>query len=98
MAELTGKIIGRYNILELIGEGGMSNVYRAHDARLKREVAFKVILSLRRMSEKHLKRFEREARVLAQLSHPNIIKIYDYGEHEGLPSYRAKTSTDKKQG
>ena len=82
------EIDGRYRILELLGRGGMATVYKAFDTRLEREVAVKV---LRReiFSPEELKtlrvRFEREAKSLAQLSHPNIVPVLDYGEFEDVP-------------
>ena len=85
MSDLSGQSLGRYHILEQLGEGGMATVYKAYDTRLERPVAVKVILPMREHSEKFLKRFEREAKSLAGLSHPNIVKVLDYGEHEGLP-------------
>ena len=85
MTNLIGQSLGRYHILEQLGEGGMATVYKAFDTRLERNVAVKVILPQKQQSEKFLKRFEREAKALAQLSHPNIVKVLDYGEHEGMP-------------
>lgn len=85
MTNLIGQSLGRYHILEQLGEGGMAVVYKALDTNLGRHVALKVILPYRQHSEKFLKRFEREARALARLSHPNILKIFDYGEYRGLP-------------
>ena len=88
MSELLGQNVGRYQILALLGEGGMATVYKAYDPRLEREVAIKVI---RREAfppedmDMLLKRFEREAKSLAKLSHPNIVGVIDYGEHEGSP-------------
>jgi serine/threonine protein kinase len=88
MSGLIGQDFGRYKILELLGEGGMATVYKAYDTRLEREVAIKVI---RREAfppdemEMLLKRFEREAKSLGRLSHPNIVGVIDYGEYEGLP-------------
>ena len=82
---LIGQSLGRYHILEQLGEGGMATVYKAYDTRLDRNVAVKVILSSRGHSERFLKRFEREAKALAQLSHANIVKVLDYGEQESLP-------------
>jgi len=88
MAGMIGQNFGRYKILELLGEGGMATVYKAHDTRLDREVALKVI---RREAfppeemEMLLKRFERESKMLARLSHPNIVGVIDYGEQDGLP-------------
>ncbi|NSW53678.1 MAG: serine/threonine protein kinase [Anaerolineae bacterium] len=85
MADITGTMMGRYQILEKLGEGGMAAVYKAFDTRLEREVALKVITDTRQGSEHFLKRFEREAKSLAKLSHPNIVDVHDYGEHNGLP-------------
>jgi eukaryotic-like serine/threonine-protein kinase len=88
MPDLTGQTIGRYRILEKLGEGGMALVYKAHDTRLERQVAIKII---RRevfsplVLERVLKRFEREAKALARLSHPNIVHVHDYGKYRGAP-------------
>jgi serine/threonine protein kinase len=88
MPDLTGQSLGRYHILEQLGEGGMATVYKAYDTRLERDVAVKVIridLFGAAVIERILKRFEREARALARLSHPNIVHSNDYGEHNGIP-------------
>jgi serine/threonine protein kinase len=88
MTNLTGLSLGRYHILEQLGEGGMATVYKAYDSRLERDVAVKII---RRgaFPEEHLdhilKRFEREAKALARLTHPNIVGVIDYGDHENAP-------------
>ncbi|MFZ5909792.1 MAG: SUMF1/EgtB/PvdO family nonheme iron enzyme [Chloroflexota bacterium] len=88
MAGLIGQEIGRYQILEQLGAGGMATVYKAFDTRLEREVAIKVI---RREAfppdemDMLLKRFERESKSLGRLSHPNIVGVIDYGEYEGAP-------------
>ena len=88
MSNLIGQSLGRYHILEQLGEGGMAIVYKAYDTRLERDVAVKVIrtekLTIETMG-KTLKRFEREAKALAKLTHPNIVPITDYGEHDGKP-------------
>jgi len=88
MTNLIGQSLGRYHILEQLGEGGMATVYKAFDTRLETDVAVKVIrtenLTLGTM-ERALKRFEREAKALARLTHPNIVKVTDYGEYEGKP-------------
>jgi len=85
MINLTGQIIGYYQVLEKLGEGGMAAVYKARDQRLERFVAIKVILTSRQESSLFLQRFEREAKTLALLTHPNIVGIIDYGEHGGMP-------------
>ncbi len=88
MSNLTGQSLGRYHILEPLGEGGMAIVYKAYDTRLENEVAVKVIRTERLSPEilqRALKRFEREAKSLAQLTHPNIVHVLDYGEHAGQP-------------
>jgi len=82
---LIGLSLGRYHILEQLGEGGMATVYKAYDTHLERNVAIKVILPTRQHSEKFLKRFQLEARALAKLSHPNIVGVIDYGEQDGIP-------------
>jgi len=88
MASLIGQKIDRYEILELLGEGGMATVYKALDTRLEREVAVKVIRREAFPPEQLdmiLKRFEREAKSLGRLSHPNIVSVMDYGEYDGAP-------------
>jgi|GEM_PF-732339 len=88
MVGLVGQTMGRYHILEQLGQGGMATVYRAYDTRLERDVAIKIIRTDQfgaALLERVLKRFEREARALARLSHPFIVHINDYGEHEGIP-------------
>lgn len=85
MASLVGQSLGRYQVLDQLGEGGMAVVYKAYDTHLDRPAAVKVILPGFEHSEKFLKRFEREARALAKLSHPNIVGVIDYGQHNGLP-------------
>jgi serine/threonine protein kinase len=88
MTNLIGQSLGRYHILEQLGEGGMATVYKAYDTRLETDVAVKVIRTeniLPSTLEKALKRFEREAKSLAKLTHTNIVKVTDYGEYEGKP-------------
>jgi len=81
---LIGQSLGRYEILELVGEGGMGVVYRALDTQLDREVAVKVIREAATTDPKRIERFEREARAVARLSHPNILEIYDFGNDKGV--------------
>lgn len=85
MDSLVGKSMGRYQLTEQLGEGGMATVYKAFDTSLDRYVAIKVIVSSQQSSSNFLKRFEREARALARLSYPNIVNVHDYGEEDGIP-------------
>ena len=73
MSLAVGSKLGPYEILALIGKGGMGEVYRARDSRLNRDVGIKV------SAERFNERFEREARVIASLNHPNICTLYDVG-------------------
>ena len=79
MDTLVGRSLGRYDITEQIGEGGMGIVYRAHDTRLDRNVAIKVLNEAAVTSATRIERFKREARAVARLSHPNIMEIHDFG-------------------
>ena len=85
MKDLTGVTIDRYKIINELGVGGMAVVYRAIDAMLDRNVAVKILLPEISNKEKLLKRFSREAKTLANLSHSNIVKVLDYGDFEGSP-------------
>lgn len=88
MQDFTGTKIDRYQILEQLGQGGMAIVYKAHDTRLERDVAIKIIRRTAfppEVLERVLKRFDREAKVLARLTHPNIVGVIDYGEYEASP-------------
>ncbi len=81
---MQGEVIaGRYELLELIGKGGMSSVYKAHDRLLDRQIAVKVLHPHFTEDEEYVERFRREARSVAQLSHPNIVTVIDRGEDEG---------------
>ena len=82
---MIGKELGQYQVIEALGEGGMASVYRAHDKRLDRDVAIKVILPGFSHSVAFLKRFEREARSIAKLTHTNIVGVINYGSDEGIP-------------
>jgi eukaryotic-like serine/threonine-protein kinase len=83
MPLLEGARIGVYEILSLIGKGGMGEVYRARDPRLNREVAVKVLSESLLTEERALLRFEQEAKTLASLSHPNILTIHDIVTQDG---------------
>ncbi|HET7452797.1 MAG TPA: serine/threonine-protein kinase, partial [Thermoanaerobaculia bacterium] len=78
-----GTRLGAYEILSPLGSGGMGEVYRARDAKLHREVAVKVLPESIASDPDALARFEREARAVAALNHPNILSIFDFGSHEG---------------
>ena len=80
-----GTMLGDYQVQELIGAGGMGEVYRAHDTKLARSVAVKVLPHLLRYDPERLQRFQREARAAAALNHPNIIAVYRLGFYEGIP-------------
>jgi serine/threonine-protein kinase len=80
-----GQRLGRYEVLDLLGSGGMGRVYRARDSSLGREVAIKALAGTFRGDSTSLKRFEREARVLATLSHPSIATIYGFEHLDGSP-------------
>ena len=74
-----GTRVGPYEILAPIGAGGMGEVYRARDTKLDREVAIKILPAALAQDPERLARFEREAKVLASLNHPNIAQIYGSG-------------------
>jgi TolB-like protein len=84
MQDLIGRTLGHYRIVEKIGAGGMGEVYRAHDERLDREVAIKVLHQDVAQDVDRLARFEREAKAVAKLAHPNILEIWDFGTDEGV--------------
>jgi len=77
------KINDRYQIIKTLGEGGMANVYLAHDTILDRNVAVKVLRGDLASDEKFVRRFQREALSASSLSHPNIVEMYDVGEDDG---------------
>jgi serine/threonine protein kinase/Tol biopolymer transport system component len=85
LALTSGTRVGVYEIVSLVGAGGMGEVYRARDARLGRDVAIKVLPPEFSKDPERLQRFEQEARSAAALNHPNIITLYDIGTHEGSP-------------
>jgi serine/threonine protein kinase len=78
--------IGKYEIVRLLGRGGMGAVYQAFDPHLEREVALKVMLPEIADNPEHKRRFEREARAVARLTHPNVVMVFDLGYHtDGSP-------------
>jgi len=82
---MIGKFISQYEIIAKIGEGGMGTVYLAHDTELDRRVALKFLPQRFVSDPESLARFRREAQIVAALNHPNIITIYEIGDHEGVP-------------
>ncbi|HEV8433880.1 MAG TPA: protein kinase [Thermoanaerobaculia bacterium] len=78
-----GGTVGPYQVLELLGEGGMGQVYRGRDPRLARDIAIKILPQDSTDDAQAVARFEREARAIAALSHPNIVAVHDFGEQDG---------------
>src|SRR6186997_173437 len=84
MTVTAGTRLGSYDIVGPIGAGGMGEVYRAHDARLGRDVAITVLPSSLTADPASLARFEREARAIGALNHPNVINVFDTGSEGGV--------------
>src|SRR5215813_14441074 len=80
---MVGRTISHYVVLEQIGAGGMGVVYRAHDERLDRDVALKVLSSELADDQEFLARFRREARTLSKLNHPNVATVHDFDTEGG---------------
>ena len=80
-----GTRLGPYEILAPIGAGGMGEVYRARDARLKREVAVKVLPTTFATDPERIRRFEQESEAAGALNHPNVLAVYDVGTFEEAP-------------
>jgi serine/threonine protein kinase len=85
MALTSGAQLGPYEIIALLGAGGIGEVYRARDSRLKREVAIKVLPQAFSLDPDRLRRFEQEALATAALNHPNILAVFDIGMDKGSP-------------
>src|SRR5579859_2191336 len=87
MPDLIGQRLGQYEIVALLGEGGMATVYRAHQlmaGRVARDVAIKVIEARLARTTEFIARFEREAQTLVSLSHPHILKVFEYGQQNDM--------------
>lgn len=85
MPIVVGETVGAYRIIEQLGQGGMATVFKAYHAALDRYVAIKALHPAFKEDNNFLARFQREARVVAKLDHPNIVPIFDFSEHEGRP-------------
>ena len=81
----SGAVLGEYEVQSLLGSGGMGEVYRAHDRRLRRDVAIKVLPRFVSSDSDRLRRFEQEAQAAAALNHPNILAVHQLGTYEGAP-------------
>src|SRR5690349_11377827 len=85
MALVAGSRFGPYELVSPLGAGGMGEVYRAHDPRLRRDVALKVLPSSLAADADRLRRFQQEAQATSQLNHPNILTVFDVGQQDGTP-------------
>src|SRR3990172_736788 len=85
MTFAVGENVGPYRIIEQLGQGGMATVHKAYHASLDRYVAIKVLHPAFLQDPNFLKRFQREAKAVARLDHPNIVPVYDFAEHAGQP-------------
>ncbi|MDX1734225.1 MAG: serine/threonine-protein kinase, partial [Halioglobus sp.] len=83
--DIVGRTIGRYEIGEHIGEGGMAQVYRAFDPEIDRTVALKVLREEHSLDEERMSRFLKEGKAAGALTHPNIVTVYDVGDIDGAP-------------
>ncbi len=81
---IVGRELGNYRIERPLGAGGMGEVYLAYDSKLKRQVALKILPAAFVLDDERIKRFEREARAVSALNHPNIVTIYDFGQAENV--------------
>jgi eukaryotic-like serine/threonine-protein kinase len=82
-----GARLGPYEVLSVLGTGGMAEVYRARDTRLGRDIALKVVNEALAGNPELVRRFEQEARLAGSLNHPNLVAVYDFGSHEGAPYF-----------
>ena len=85
MTDLTGRKLGQYEITAWLGRGGMADVYRAVQPSIGREVAVKILPREFLHDPAFLERFNREVRIIANLKHPRVLPVYDFGEQDGLP-------------
>lgn len=87
MTDLSGRIIGQYHITEEIGRGGMATIYRAHQPSMNREMAIKVLPPQFTQDPTFMARFEREIQLAADLQHPRILPVFDFGAFEDMPFF-----------
>ena len=85
MTEIGTVLGGRYRLVELLGQGGMATIYRAHDNQLDRDVAAKLLRPEYGRDPEFGSRFRQEAQSAASLNHPNIVSVYDYGQDAAGP-------------
>ena len=85
MGFAVGEAVGPYKIVEYVGQGGMATIFKAYQATLDRYVALKVIHPALKEDPSFTTRLKREAAIIANLNHPNIVTVYDFGEFEGIP-------------
>lgn len=100
MEDLTGKELGQYRVVDAFGEGGMAAVYKAYQPAMDRNVALKILPRHFASDPGFLTRFQREARIIANLQHPHILPVFDYGEQDGytfivMPFVETGTLTDE---
>jgi serine/threonine-protein kinase len=84
MTEMSGRQIGQYELMDRLGRGGMAEVFRARQITVNRQVAIKVVIPEIAQTPEFINRFKREAEIVANLSHPHILKLFDYGTQDGL--------------
>jgi serine/threonine protein kinase len=103
MEDLGGKQLGQYQVISPLGEGGMAAVYKAHQPNMDRYVALKMLPRHLASDPDFVSRFKQEAKLIAQLQHPHILPVYDFGEYDGytyivMPFVKTGTLTDLLQG
>src|SRR6266508_1766157 len=103
MEDLTGKQLGPYQIIASLGEGGMAAVYKAYHPAMERHVALKILPRHFASDAEFVNRFKQEAKVLAQLQHPHIVPVFDFGEQDGytylvMPFIRSGTLAELLKG
>lgn|GEM_PF-1117488 len=84
MDSLIGQKLGQYEVVEMLGRGGMATVYKAHQASIGRDVAIKVLSAHHMIDEQFIERFQLEAKTIGSLQHPHILPLYDYGNHDNM--------------